>query len=61
MTSHNELIQQGIKDYYGTYDDWDLNGLIEEIIKLSLLQGDLSKLVEEMKRHAVEYYGKEKK
>ena len=54
MTSHSEHIEQGIKDYEGTYDEWDLLGLIEEIITLTLLQGRLSKLVHEMKKHAVE-------
>ena len=56
MPSHNELIKQGIQDYYETYDEWDLDGLIDEIINLSLLQGEISKLVLEMKKHVVEYY-----
>jgi len=56
MTSHNELIERGIKDYYGTYDEWDLRGLIDEIIKLSLLQGELSKLMQEMKEHTIKEY-----
>lgn len=56
MVSHGENIAQGIKDYEGTYDEWDLRGIIDEIITLSLLQGRLSKLVYEMKEHAVREY-----
>ena len=57
---YDKAITQGLTDYEGSYEDYVLETMLEELEKLYLFRERLNKLIDSMKRDLVENY-KEKK
>ena len=59
--SHDGFIKQGIEDYRNSFDDWDLDHMIDEIIILSDLKNQIEKLIQSMKLDLIRNYEEKKK
>ena len=54
--SHDEYIKQGIEDYRNSFDHWDLEMMIDQIVNLSALKSEIEKLIYEMKLDLLKNY-----
>ena len=53
---YDKAIAQGLADYEGSYEDYVLETMLEELEKLYLFRERLNKLIDSMKRDLIENY-----
>ena len=54
--SHDGYLKQALEDYEHTYEDWDIELMIDQIIILSDYVGKFQNLIYRMKRDLIDNY-----